>query len=175
MQDIATPPLCSSSKVMDSTSFPKSRNTWLISRSRSCSQINWGVSCDASSPELLGAFSPLHWWNRCFCTHLSSGSSFSSLVGVTLIPPFLARGQPDKLKEAHRIKATSFCCCLPRALSAAAPCDGMVFTFGGMHSSPSRGQSRHSQVSGTYRIIQGAYKIQRQRYTVNVRYLLHFL
>lgn len=138
-------------------------------------QINWGVSCDASSPELLWAFFPLRWCNRCFCTHLSSGSSFSSLVGVTLIPPFLARGQPDKLKEAHRIKAPSFCCCLPRTLSAAAPCDGTVFTFGGMHSSPSRGQSRHSQVSGTYRIIQGAYKIQLQRYTANVVHLLRFV
>lgn len=30
-------------------------------------------------------------------THLSSGSSFSSFVGVVLTLPFLARGQPDKL------------------------------------------------------------------------------
>lgn len=28
---------------------------------------------------------------------ISSGSSLSSLVGVTLVPVFLARGQPDKL------------------------------------------------------------------------------
>lgn len=28
---------------------------------------------------------------------ISSGSSLSSFVGVTLAPPFLARGQPDKL------------------------------------------------------------------------------
>lgn len=123
----------------------------------------------------MGFFPPSLVGDHCFCTHLSSGSSFSSLVGVTLIPPFLARGQPDKLKEAHRIKATSFCCCLLRTLSAAAPCDRMVFTFCGMHSSPSRGQSRHSQVSGTYRITQGAYKIQLQRYTVNNVYLLHFV
>lgn len=126
-------------------------------------------------PSSYGLFPPSLVVNFCFYTHLSSGSSFSSLVGVTLIPPFLARGQPDKLKEAHRIKATSFCYCLPRTRSTAAPCDGTGFTFCGMHSSLSRGQSHHSQVSGTYGIIQGAYKIWLQRYTVNKRYILHFV
>lgn len=130
---------------------------------------------DSSSPELLQAPPPLHWWLVDFCTHLSSGSSFSSLVGVTLTPPFLARGQPDKLKEAHRIRATSFCCCQPRALSTAAPCDGMGVTFCGTHSSLSRGQSRHSQVLGTYGIIQEAYKIQPRRYRVNNVYILYFV
>lgn len=155
--DIAILPHCSSSKVMDSTSFTRSRNTWFGSSSRPyphVAQINWSISHDASCPELLtGFFPPSLVVELCFCTHLSSGSSFSSLVGVTLMPPFLARGQPDKLKEAHRIKATSFCCSLPRIPTAAAPCNGVVFTFCGMHSSLSRGQSRHSQVSGTYGII----------------------
>ena len=41
-------------------------------------------------------------WSR--VTYLSSGSSFSSLVGVTLTPPFLARGQPDRLKQGPNKK-----------------------------------------------------------------------
>lgn len=42
-----------------------------------------------------------YWPGRCCLnchTYFSSGSSFSSFVGVILTPPFLARGQPDKLK-----------------------------------------------------------------------------
>lgn len=44
-----------------------------------------------------------YFWPCCCCglgcrTYLSSGSSFSSFVAVILTPPFLARGQPDKLK-----------------------------------------------------------------------------
>lgn len=167
--DIAILSHCSSSKVMDSSSFARRKNTWLGSSSRPyphVAHINWGISSDPSIAELSWAFPSLV-VDQCFCTHLSSGSSFSSLVGVTLRPPFLARGQPDKLKEAHRIKATSFCHCLPRTLSAAGLGDGGAFTFCGMHSSLSRGQSHHSQVLGTCGIIRGAYKIQLQRYTVN--------
>lgn len=37
------------------------------------------------------------WPHLNYHTHLSSGSSFSSFVGVILTLPFLARGQPDKL------------------------------------------------------------------------------
>lgn len=164
---------------MDSTNSTRSRNTWFGSSSGHYSrmvQINWGISLwFLKSWTLTGHFPPPLVVDPCFCTHLSSGSSFSSLVGVTLIPPFLARGQPDKLKEAHRIRATSFCCCQPRALSTAAPCDGMVVTFCGMHSSLSRGQSHHSQVLGTYGIIQEAYKKQSQRYRVNNVYNLYFV
>lgn len=151
---------------MDSTKSTRSRNTWFGSSSGHCSymvEINWGISPWFLKPWILQAiFLPPLVVDPCFCTHLSSGSSFSSLVGVTLIPPFLARGQPDKLKEAHRVRATSFCCCQLRALSAATPHEGMVVTFCGMHSSPSHGQSRHSQVLGTYGIIQEAHKIQSQ-------------
>lgn len=44
-----------------------------------------------------------YFWPCCRCglgcrTYLSSGSSFSSFVAVILTPPFLARGQPDKLQ-----------------------------------------------------------------------------
>lgn len=45
------------------------------------------------------------WYNKekcrgflCGTNFMSSESSLSSLVGVVLIPLFLARGQPDKLK-----------------------------------------------------------------------------
>lgn len=61
------------------------------------------------------------------------------------------------------------------ALSIAAPFDGMVVTFCGMHSSLSHGQSRHSQVLGTYGIMQEAYRIQSQRYRANNVYNLCFV
>lgn len=150
IQENTSLPRCSSSNVMDSISFTKNWSSWFGFSYWAYCQMGWVIPM-MFHPFSSYCFFPLH-NDLHICTHLSSGSSFSSLEGVTLIPPFLARGQPDKL-QGHRTKSASLGCCLPITPSAAVSIQGTVLTFCVMHSSQSRGQNHHNQVSGTYRII----------------------
>lgn len=136
-------------------------------------EINWGISCDSSSPELLQAISPP-----------STGGGPLLLYSLKFRVFFFFLGRSDfdtsfpgtrTARQAERSTQNKSHLFLLRALSTAAPRGGVVVTFCGMHSSLSRGQSRHSQVLGTYGIIQEAYKIQPQRYRVNNVYNLYFV
>lgn len=76
--------------------------------------------------------------------YLSSGSSFSSFMGVILTPPFLARGHPDKLKDTtkkHQARHLVSALLLARWFP---PPGGHRPTFCGRHSFQSRALSHRS-------------------------------